>query len=269
MIFALSRRQTRIAGALLLPVFLVLSAGCDIVTADLKHSEKAEWRKSYELAAGGRVEISNVNGKIQVEPSSGSSVEVVAEKIGRGASPESARAALERIEIQEEATGDGVRVSTRMRQAGGGWFGGGSQVQYMVRVPAGVQGKFSTVNGGVELSRISGQITAETTNGGVVARELSGTIEASSTNGGVDVDLVALNSGGVKLHCTNGGIKLSLPADVKASISARITNGGIDTGGLPIATTESTRRRLEGTLNGGGIPVQIQGTNGGIEIVRR
>jgi DUF4097 and DUF4098 domain-containing protein YvlB len=255
--------------AVALPLFLVMSAGCDVVTADLKHTEKAEWRKTYELSSNGRVEISNVNGKIQVEPSDGKTLEVVAEKTGRGASSESAKAALDRIEIREEASKEAVKVSTRLAQ-GGGWFGGGgAQVQYMIRLPAGVEARFTTINGGVELARLTGRITAETTNGGVVAREVSGTIEATTTNGGVDVDLAGVDSGGATLQCTNGGIKLRLPADARVSVSARITNGGIDAGSLPFETTESTRRRLEGRLNGGGPLIRIEGTNGGISIIRR
>jgi hypothetical protein len=255
--------------AIALPALLVLSAGCDVVTADLRHTETAEWRKSYELAADGRVDISNVNGKIVVEPSTGRTVEVVAKKSAKAASSDLARAALDRIEIREEASRELVRISTRVGP-GGGWFGGAnSQVHYTVRVPVAAEVKFTTVNGGVELTRLSGRIIAETTNGGVIAREVSGSIEASTTNGGVDVDLATVPEGGARLGCTNGGIKLRLPADARATISASITNGGIDTGGLAMQTTESSRRRLEGRLNGGGPPIRLEGTNGGIIIAKR
>ena len=136
-------------------------------------------------------------------------------------------------------------------------------------VPVGVEAKFSTVNGGVEISGLSWRVIAETTNGGVSARNISGPIEASTTNGGVEVELARLAEGGAKLECTNGGIRLRLPADSKASISASVTNGGINAEGLSIETTESSRRRLEGRLNGGGAPIRLEGTNGGIHIAAR
>jgi hypothetical protein len=256
------------AAVIALPALLVLSAGCDVVTADLRHTETVEWRKSYELAPDGRVDISNVNGKIVVEPSTGRTVEVVAKKSAKGASSDAARAALDRIEIREEASRELVRISTRVGP-GGGWFGGNTQVHYSVRVPANAEVKFTTVNGGVELAGLTGRITAETTNGGVIARDVSGSIEASTTNGGVDVDLATVPEGGARLGCTNGGIKLRLPADARATISASITNGGIDTGGLAMQTTESSRRRLEGQLNGGGPRIRLEGTNGGIIIAKR
>ena len=257
------------AAALVLPILLVASSGCDLAMVDYKQKETAEWRKTYELQPGGRVEISNVNGKIDVQPGSGNTVEVVALKSARAASTEAARQALDRIEIQENVSPGDVRIQTRMQRSGALFSGGNLQVEYTVRVPAGADVKFSTVNGGIEITGLTGRINAETTNGGIKARDISGPIEASTTNGGVEVDIARLAEPGVKLGCTNGGIRLRLPGDAKATISARITNGGIDTSGLQLETSESSRRRLDGRLNGGGTRIDIEGTNGGIRVSGR
>jgi hypothetical protein len=262
--------RTRIAVAACLPLLLASVTACDIVTADLKAQETAEWRKSFPLQQGGRVEISNVNGKIDVEPAAGNTVEVVAIKAARGASPEAAKEALQRIEIIEASTPGSVKIETRLQRGGGGFFhSGGGEVRYTVKVPADAEVHFTTVNGGIELLGLTGRITAETTNGGVRAREVAGSIQATTTNGGVDVELARVAERGVKLECTNGGITLRLPGDAKATISANVTNGGIDTGGLSLDATESTRRKLEARLNGGGPPIRIEGTNGGIHLGRR
>lgn len=257
------------AAALVLPVMFVASAGCDIAMADLRQKETAEWRKTYELQPGGHVEISNVNGKIDVRPATGNTVEVVALKSARGASSAAAKEALNRIEIQENVSAGDIRIQTRMQRSGSLFNSNNAQVEYTVRVPAGADVKFSTVNGGIEITGLKGRINLETTNGGVKALDISGPIEASTTNGGVEVDLAQLAEPGVKLGCTNGGIRLRLPTDAKASITARITNGGIDVSGLQLETTESSRRRLDGRLNGGGTRIDIEGTNGGIRISSR
>jgi DUF4097 and DUF4098 domain-containing protein YvlB len=143
-------------------------------------------------------------------------------------------------------------------------------VHYIVKVPASLEVRFSTVNGGIELTGLKGRINAETTNGGIKAHDVSGSIEANTTNGGIEVELSQVAESGVKLGCTNGGIKLRLPEDARASISAHIVNGGIETEGVKIDTVgESTRRRLEGRMNGGGPKIDIEGTNGGIRIASR
>jgi hypothetical protein len=263
------RRRRALAAAVMAPMLLVATAGCDVMTADLKHSETAEWRKTYELAPNGHVEVGNVNGRITVEPSAGNTVEVVAVKTAKASSSEAAKDLLSRIEIREEVSPANISIATKVPR-GGSWLDmGGTQVKYTVRVPASAEVKFTTVNGGVEIHDLNGRITAETTNGGVVARNVGGEIDASTTNGAVEVDLSRVAEGGARLSCTNGGIRLRVPADAKASISASITNGGIDTGGLSIDKTESTRRRLEGRLNGGGPRLRLDGTNGGISINAR
>lgn len=257
--------RQRLAAAACVPVLLTAVAGCDIVTSDLSARESVEWRKTYELQPGGRVEVINVNGRIDVTPSTGNTVEIVALKTARGASPEAARETLERIEIVEGATADAVRIETRLPRAGG-FLRRAGEVRYTVKVPPASHLQVRTTNGGIEVSGVDGRVDAETTNGGIRARDVGGPIEASTTNGGVEVALTRVADGGVKLDCTNGGIRLQLPASARATISARVTNGGIDAGGLPLDVTESSRQRLRARLNGGGPSIEIEGTNGGIKI---
>lgn len=263
------RIRTRSFAALCLPLLASLLSACDIVTAEFKSQESAEWRKTYSLQPGGRVEIGNVNGRIEVQPSAGNTVEIVALKVAKGASPEAARQLLERIEIVESISPSAIKVETRLPRSGGMFHSSGGEVRYTIKVPASADGRFTTVNGGIELSGLDGRVNAETTNGGIVARAVGGPIEASTTNGGVDVEVTRVSEPGVKLGCTNGGIKLRLPGDAKATISASVTNGGIDAEGLTLDASQSSRRRLEARLNGGGPSIRIEGTNGGIRLSSR
>src|SRR5687768_9588626 len=121
------------ATAPLLPVLLFAmagAAGCDIAMADFKQQETAQWRKTYELKPGARVEINNVNGKIDVQPAAGNTLEVVADKIAKGATSEAARAALARAEIHEDASPSGVRIETKLDRSGGLFNQGAVEVRY-------------------------------------------------------------------------------------------------------------------------------------------
>ena len=173
---------------------------------------------------------------------------------------------LDRIQIVEEVSGSRIRLQTKVNTVTS-WLGGGTEVRYFVKVPAGAELDVETVNGGIEITGTRGRVTAETTNGGVTARRIGGPIDASTTNGGVDVDVEAVTEPGIDLECTNGGISLRLPRDAKATLAASITNGGIDANNLQIEVVgKATRRRLEGRLNGGGPRIALDGTNGGIRI---
>ena len=267
----IARATRRLAPALAVALLAIATTACDIVTADLRSEESTSWQKSYPLDASGRLEIDNVNGKIRVEPSSGNTVDVTATKKARGATPEQAKASLERASIVETVSPGSVKLETKIARTTGFTLNGGNlQVEYTVKVPSGAEVRLATVNGGIEVSGLKGRVFAETTNGGVEARALTGQLHASTTNGGLDIDMAAVPEGGVRLECTNGGIRVRLPRDAKATISATITNGGISPGDLPIDITgDNTRRRLEGRMNGGGPRVQIEGTNGGITLTSR
>ena len=266
MTFTIRRRLA----ACVLPVLVVATTACDIAMADNREKVTAEWRKTYELQPGGRVEIGNVNGKIDVRPGEGNTVEVVAEKISQAASQEAAKEALGRIDIQEETSAGLVKIDTKIARGSNGIFNRGNlQVHYTVRVPSHVQLRVATVNGGVDITGVNGKVVAETTNGGIRGRDIGGAFEASTTNGGVEVDLTQVPEAGVKLETINGGIRLRLPADAKASVHAQIVNGGIDVSGLELASQSTSKRRLDGKLNGGGPQIDLQGVNGGIRISSR
>ena len=69
---------------LVLPLAVAL-AGCDVSLGKLTARATDEWTHTYPLTAGGEVRIVNTNGKVDVEGVEGSTVEVRAERIARGA----------------------------------------------------------------------------------------------------------------------------------------------------------------------------------------
>lgn len=254
----------------------VMSAGCDLkmaadgdVSVDMFHGQAHDtWNRSYTLASGGRLEIINVNGQITAEASTGAAVEVSAERSVSASSDEAAAEVLARIEMREEVGVDRVRVETiapRLRL-------GGHKVTFVVKVPAGVHVDLRTVNGGVLLENVGGEVRATSTNGAVRGRIASASlVDARTTNGGVDLELTgALTSDGrVTLTSVNGGVHLNVPPDTKAQVRARCTNGRISVDGLPFtAEGEQSRRRVDGSLNGGGGRIELQTTNGGVSLGR-
>lgn len=257
------RRPARLA---LLIAAVVAVAGCDLVMTDLSAQATDQWTRTYPLAAGGRVDVRNVNGRIEVQRSDDDRVEVRAEKIGKGATDEAARQALARIEIAEQVSENEIRLETKVERSGG-FDMGGTEVQYYLRVPAGAKVRVVTTNGAVKAEALQGELTAETTNGSITGLHLSGRVTASTTNGGIDIDMDEVGSGGVSLETTNGGVTLTLPRRAAATVSARLANGRIDASDLPFEISgEVSRRRLDGTINGGGERVRVETTNGSITI---
>jgi DUF4097 and DUF4098 domain-containing protein YvlB len=257
-------------------------AGCDIQAGnggDFKidfASGKATdtWSRSYKMAATGRFELINVNGKITAESTDGTEVIVEGRRTAKGRSDEQAKELLAKLEIREEIGESTVRVESRPPRFNGGFSG--HEIEWTIKVPKGVIVDLRTVNGGVRLNDLANEIHAKTTNGGVRADNITpSTIEASAVNGGIEFNLASPLDGtdSVDLETVNGGVTLELPSESKATLAVRCVNGGVHVDNLEIAREEQStdfdkRRRLNGTMNGGGANVKMNTTNGGIHLSR-
>ncbi len=258
---------------------LLVLPGCDIqvndkgVSVDVAEGRATdEWSRSYSLAAGGSLDIVNINGPIQVVPATGGQTEVTASRRVNAGTTDEARAFLQTVEMVEQAAPDRVSVEARIpRSEGGGRFGRRPQVhiEFLVKLPPGLNAGFKTENGGVRLENVDGTIVAASTNGGVTGRGMSGSLKASTVNGGVQIDMARV-SGEVDVTTVNGGIRLELPADVNGNLDARAVNGGVSVDDrLPLASAERERLRVVGRLNAGGPRIAAQTTNGGVRVVVR
>jgi hypothetical protein len=245
---------------------LLSIAGCNLNISNQAEARN-EWKKSYTLSAGGTLEIRNTNGLIEIEPSDGTTVDIVAERIVRASTDEAAKDALAQLEIHEEVSTGKVSLDSGTHLGGVGvLFGGSRQVKYHVKAPRGTNVYLVTTNGEIQATGITGTFQAEATNGHISATGLTGEARAETTNGAIDLDVARIAEGGVTCSTTNGGITVTLPKDAKARISARVTNGGIDTENLTLGDVDQARRRLDATINGGGAAIHLETTNGGITI---
>lgn len=274
-----ARRLTRV---FLVGLAVTALAACDIAVNgegglhfDLGARAQDQWSRSYPLEAGGRLELINVNGRITAEPSEGAAVELTAVRTAKATSEEGAKELLGRIEMREEVGESRVRVEVRVPRLSGA---GGHEVEWTVKVPRGVSVDLRTVNGGVHLSGLDGDVRARTTNGGIKASGLLATaVDAAVTNGGVEVELAKV-AGTVRLEAVNGGVSVLLPSTSQVDIAARTVNGGISVRDLDIQSdseaarkegaAQTYRRRLDGRLNGGGARVELETVNGGVRIGR-
>ena len=257
-----------------LSLFAVALAACDIAVEgegglhfDIGAQARDEWTRSYKLAPGGRLELINVNGRITAEASEGDSVELKGERSAKAISDEAARDLLAKIEMREEASDARVRVEVRPPRV----RNGGHEIKWTIKVPKGVSVDLRTVNGGVTMVGLRGDVRARATNGGIKGNGLVATnVDAVVTNGGVEIELAnSASAGSIELESVNGGVELRLPSDSKADVTARCVNGGISVDGLSLEIVgEQSRRKVEGKLNGGGARVNLETVNGGVRISR-
>lgn len=224
------------------------------------------------VASGGAVEIKGVNGGITASAATSGAVEVTALKKGRKSDP-----AQVKVEVVEHpggvticavypsaagpanscAPGKGGRMNVRNNDV---------QVEFQVKVPAGVRFVGRTVNGGIAASGLAADAEAETVNGGIEL-DSTGTTRASTVNGGITARLGRGDwDGALKLSTVNGGIELTLPENLNADVKATTVNGSVETD-FPVAVSgRVSRRSLNGTIGSGGRQLELSTVNGGISL---
>jgi len=257
---------------------VALLPGCDIKVDDGKVSlgvsrgrASDEWVRSYTLAKGGRFEIANENGQIDVKGTQGADVKVKAFREVTSNSDEDAQRRLKELKMREDVTADRVFIQAETGADHLG-FGRGVGVRYEVEVPAGLTVTVKTMNGGVRLDDVEGKITAATTNGNVSGEAVMGELQGSTVNGSVSMTLDGV-SGDVRLTTVNGAVRLEVPPTVNADLDAATVNGGVSVDDkLGLADVSRDRgafgpaTSIRGRLNKGGPRVSLHTTNGGVRV---
>jgi DUF4097 and DUF4098 domain-containing protein YvlB len=222
------------------------------------------YQRDYRLEFGGRFELTNVNGSIQIDGWERDEVEVRAEKSTPGDERD-----LDRVFIEVESDKSHVSVRTRYPHDAGVDV----NVEYHVLVPYHVMlTNVATVNGNVIVRGISGGGELRSVNGNLDITESSGRFSERTMNGNVRLKLRQLTAGDapMRLETVNGSVVLSLPKDARADLYANSTNGELHSE-LPVSTghaAESGGRQLHVTLGSGGGPIVLRNVNGGIWVVR-
>jgi hypothetical protein len=242
--------------------------GLALVGAATALAEDFAWRG--RVGAGQTLEIRGVNGGITAE-TGGGEVEVTAVKRGRKSDPAS-------VEIKVVEHGEGVTVcaiypSKGLRrntcEPGGGHNNTNNndvQVEFTVKVPAGVKLGAHTVNGAVKVTDVEGDVTAETVNGPIEVSS-GGLVKAETVNGSIDAKLGRADwTGTLEFETVNGSITLGLPADLAADVDAEVLNGRI-TSDFPVGgDVRQTKRALKGSIGGGGRGLDLETVNGSITL---
>lgn len=260
---------------------LLMLAALTALPATTMAQQTAEFRWDGAIEAGKALEIRGLNGEIDATPASGSRAEVIAIRHAKKSDPNE-------VEIVVVEHSGGVRICAAYPLEDGGVSDvcgedrsdhgekhkkhkkNDIEVDFTVRVPAGVDFVGKTVNGGIEANGLRGDVQVHTVNGAVSASG-TGTVEAHTVNGAIDVSMGRGTwDGTLSLHTVNGSITVGLPADVNASVVAQTVNGGLNSD-FPLAVAAGKRwgpRRIEGSIGTGGGRLEMQTVNGSIELAQ-
>jgi hypothetical protein len=285
-----------LAGALVL-------AGCDF---DDFNSFQADFHYHYDLRPGGRLDIDNANGSVEIVGWDRHEVEITGVKYA------SRQSLLDEVRIDIRNAPDSISIHTSRPSYPGWILSLKIGARYTIHVPRQtVIDRVSTSNGPIMIRDIGSPdslrtLTLRTSNSLIRAENVAGVIDAQTSNGGVDLDQidggatvrtsngrvtvrlnhlkdsplrVVTSNGSVDLtvrnqpedairaETSNAGITLHLPADAGAQLRADTSNSSISTD-FDVLQHFQDHGRLDGRLGNGGPEVELSTRNGHISVLK-
>jgi hypothetical protein len=216
------------------------------------------------LSGGNPLDVdASPNGGIRVQGWDRTDVLVRARIVGYADTDDEARQIASQVRI--ETGGGQIRARGPERGDDRRW-----SVSYELSVPQRSQLALRTVNGGIIVRDLLGNVTFKATNGGVRLENVGGDVHGETTNGGLQIDLNGdrWDGNGLDVETHNGGINLRLPSHYSAELETGTTNGGLRVD-FPVMVQGLVGKQLTTTLGAGGPKIRVMTHNGGVNIRRR
>jgi hypothetical protein len=223
-----------------------------------------EIRKSYELAAGARVEVTGINGAVSIETSDTRTAEIYIERIAK--SPE----ALQRRKIVIENTANSLKIRGEKGDSGfiSRLFGSSPHEKVILKLPRQISLVTEGVNGAVIVGEIDGPVEVHGVNGKVEIAQATGSAEFHGVNGNISVSLTRLEKEAVSLNGVNGNIELRLADGVNVELVAHGMNGRVSSDLPDFVLDEQRHGNYRARVGSGGNSISANGINGNIRLSR-
>jgi DUF4097 and DUF4098 domain-containing protein YvlB len=238
---------------------------CDSHHGDSRRANYCEMREQTVSAAGGVISVDGrPNGGIAVKGWHRTDIMVRAQVRTSAVTDSEARDLARQVNVQ--TAGAQIRADGPAGDRDRSW-----SVSYEVFVPVRSSATLQSVNGGISISDVVGNLEFKAVNGGVTLKRVGGNVQGHTTNGGVRIELAGdrWEGRGLDVKTTNGGVTLAIPERFSAQLEAETRNGGVHSD-FPVVLPAANRpeRHLSTALGSGGATLKVSTTNGGVTIKR-
>lgn len=232
---------------------------------------KDEFRQAYRLNPGARVEVSGINGTVEVRTANTDQADV---QIVRSAETQE-DLAYARIKVEHTLAGLVIKGERVDRDLSGSLyrslFGGGRgpvRQRVALLVPRQVELAASGVNGRVNIGEVDGAVRVNGVNGRVSVLQSLGATRISGVNGNIEATLAQLGERGVSVDGVNGNVQLRFRDAVNADLVVSGINGRV-AAKLPglQPPSKDDRHNYRAVIGTGGAPIRVSGLNGNLSLV--
>jgi hypothetical protein len=239
----------------------------------LKAQDIKEIRKSFNIEKSGEVIIDTYKGKISVEPSSGSVVDVYVriEPDNSGFLGTSEKKQLEEVNVIIDASSNSVRLKSDYKHNEDSWFGSNTRafVNYTIKMPKTAKLRVKDYKSDSDIAGLESNIDFDTYKGIVKIYDLTGSIKFQSYKGKVDVKFAKLTDDS-RFETYKGDITVSLPKNAAFTFNSDFGKHVDFDNEFNLDIKSSSRKNknydISGKVNGGGPEIKITSDKGNVNL---
>jgi hypothetical protein len=223
---------------------------------------------SYTLAPGARVEVTGINGPVEIVTTESNVAEIHIENYVSEARD------LEYHKITVEHGADFLTVRGENRGNGGWgffrWLTGhaarskDAHQRVVLKVPRKVEVATRGINGAVKVGELEGAVHVSGINGEVTVARAAGDAQFSGVNGNVTFSVANPADEGVRISGVNGDILVRLAQDANADVSVSGFSGDVDYDLKNVSITDAARSKWIARIGAGGPLIRMSGIHGNI-----
>jgi hypothetical protein len=235
------------------------------------------FNEEYEVDENTVLKVATINGQIELNTYDGDKVLVNAVKKSSFGQEELDKIEIIVIEDENELDIEVKYMGQRLTIP---------SVDMNIKVPKNITiDTVTTSNGAIQISGVKGDIIAISSNGAIIIEDILGFVSATTSNGRIEVkettgikDLKSSNLGiyaeindfkeNITISTSNGGITAYINPSLNANIEMSTSNGQITISGLSLNLTTSEEKYKVGKLGEGGNNIDIQTSNGNINLYK-
>ena|GEM_PF-1094043 len=224
---------------------------------DSEQTEREELKQSYPLSAGARVELSNIDGSVRIEPTDGASAEVRILSYSWG---ENAR------RLAVESTGSNLTIrgpETSVRDYDD------TRHSVTLKLPRRVELTINGARDSVSVGDLEGPLRLNGVSGSVAIAQAAGSADISRVSGSVVVNLTRLGSAGVRVQDVSGTVSVRFLEDLNADLQTTNIKGKVYVEVPNVAVQgEMNRADFRAKVGTGGTPLRVSDVTGTVRLAR-
>jgi DUF4097 and DUF4098 domain-containing protein YvlB len=260
---------------------LALAFATPVAAQQNQPARQPDFRWEKALPAGSQVNLHNLNGDVDVSPSTSGKVEIIGVKRGNSRY-------FEDITLEVVETSRGIMVCSMFRNADMECDEDGFQVHndrrrgwrdrdrdwddlsidIMVKVPKEMIVSANSVSGDVSVVGAEGRVRAGSVSGNVRMHGLRATsVRGTSVSGDIDVRVDALSGeGDLHFSSVSGNVTAELPKGFEADVSMRSVSGHIESDFPLTLNGRVNRHSLEARIGKGGRMLEVHTVSGNVRL---